>query len=209
MIRVRRYIAVLAIALLMVGISQGAVLGIDFGSDTYKISMIKPGRSFTMVENEYTKTNTYTGVTFFDNQRFFEFDAETKASRIPQNAFHHLLKFLGKSKDDQELQNLIASQHQNNIIEKQEGNSIYFKLEDFKLPTAGSKGDLPERLAHDSTLLNFEEILSMVFSHAKQISDKFGEIKFSDVVITTAPWWGLKEKETLYVCARLAGRLQI
>jgi hypoxia up-regulated 1 len=33
---------------------MGSVLGIDFGSEYYKISMIRPGRPFTMVENLYS-----------------------------------------------------------------------------------------------------------------------------------------------------------
>ena len=195
--------ALLAASMLLLKPVQSGVLGIDFGSQYYKISMIRPGRPFTMVENLYSKTKTYNGITFYDKQRLLEYDANAKASRNTKNAFIFTPKFFGKTKDDAQLNELIKLQHANNNIVKEANGSLFFELDNFPLPN--SKGDF-ERLTNTTSILRFEEIVAMVLEHAKTISDKFGKTKFSDVVFTIPPWWTPRENEVLYAAAKLAGK---
>ena len=43
----------------MISNIRSQVLGIDFGSNYYKVSMIAPGKTFEIVENETTKRKTH------------------------------------------------------------------------------------------------------------------------------------------------------
>lgn len=187
---------------------ETAVLGIDFGSQFYKISMIRAGKKpFSMVENRYSKTKTYNGVSFYDKTRYLEYDAATKASRNTKNAFVNLLKFFGRQPSDESLASMSASQYENNQIHTLEEDKagFYFKLDNFTLPEKGGSKDRPLRLSQEATILRLEEVVAMVLEHAKSISDAFGNTSFSDVFFTIPPWWTPVERETLYSSARLAG----
>lgn len=50
--------------LLLVCAVRSTVLGIDFGTDYYKISVISRTKAFDMVENLNSKTNTYNVMAF-------------------------------------------------------------------------------------------------------------------------------------------------
>lgn len=43
-----------------------AVIGIDFGTEFFKISLISPGKSFVIIENTTSKRKTPTSVNFID-----------------------------------------------------------------------------------------------------------------------------------------------
>ena len=43
-------------------IVEGAVLGIDFGSEFMKISIITPGKPFSIIEDTTSKRKTYSAV---------------------------------------------------------------------------------------------------------------------------------------------------
>ncbi len=45
-------------------VSQASVLGIDFGSEYFKVSLISPGKSFIIIENTTTKRKTENVVAF-------------------------------------------------------------------------------------------------------------------------------------------------
>lgn len=50
------------ILLFSIAVVQTAVIGIDFGTEFYKISLISPGKSFIIIENTTTKRKTPTAV---------------------------------------------------------------------------------------------------------------------------------------------------
>lgn len=93
---------ILAIIKLVV-VDAAAVIGIDFGSQYFKISMIQPGKTFTVVENKVSKRKTSTAVTFIKNERLYETEAESKKAKFPQNTFMFIHKFLGALESDKEV----------------------------------------------------------------------------------------------------------
>ena len=207
MIRVHRSTYLLLLCSILLSGASSALIGIDFGSEYYKISTFKKGQ-LQMVENRYSKTKTYNGVTFYDKTRFLEYDAATKASRSTKNSFIHLLKFFGQDPSSQALLDLSKAQHENNQIQKGEDGSTFFNLDKFVLPREGNtEEERPERLGDDKTVLRLEEIVAMVLEHAKSISESFSDSKVNDVVFTIPPWWSPYEREILYASARLAGKL--
>eukprot|EP00762_Andalucia_godoyi_P000292 ANDGO_03074.mRNA.1 Heat shock 70 kDa protein 17 len=89
----------LAVLLLSFGADpcSGAVLGIDFGSDTLKLALVQPGSPISIVENEQSKRKIPNGVSFVDGgaERFLSELAGNMAARAPQTTFLALKHLLG------------------------------------------------------------------------------------------------------------------
>jgi len=47
-----------------IAVLQATVIGIDFGTEYFKISLIRPGKSFVIIENTTTKRKTASAVLF-------------------------------------------------------------------------------------------------------------------------------------------------
>lgn len=75
------------------------VVGIDLGSEFFKISLISPGKSFQIVENSITKRKTESAVSFHGGERYFEQYALNKRTKNYQNTFVNVLKYLGAQSD--------------------------------------------------------------------------------------------------------------
>lgn len=58
------HFAVLAIIAMLFTMVKSAVIGIDFGTNFYKISLIAPGKSFVIVESLSTKRKVYNALSF-------------------------------------------------------------------------------------------------------------------------------------------------
>lgn len=57
-------VKVCVLILAVLAVSQASVLGIDFGSEYFKVSLISPGKSFIIIENTTTKRKTENVVAF-------------------------------------------------------------------------------------------------------------------------------------------------
>lgn len=53
---------ILLIVLAVLALANGSVIGIDFGSEFFKVSLISPGKSFVIIENTTTKRKTENAV---------------------------------------------------------------------------------------------------------------------------------------------------
>ena len=51
--------------LALLNLAHAAVLGIDFGSEFMKISIITPGKPFSIIEDTTSKRKTYSAVIIF------------------------------------------------------------------------------------------------------------------------------------------------
>lgn len=56
------YLILFTLVLSMVLNSHEAVMGVDFGSEFYKISMIAPGKPFVVLENTFSHRKTPSAV---------------------------------------------------------------------------------------------------------------------------------------------------
>jgi hypoxia up-regulated 1 len=77
------------------------VLGIDFGSEFFKVSLISPGKSFMIIENTTTKRKTENVVAFANQERYYEADGGGKRLKNGKNTFVFLKKFLGALANDE------------------------------------------------------------------------------------------------------------
>lgn len=76
------------------------LIGIDFGSEYFKVSMVKSGRPFSMVENIMSKTSTPNYLSFKDNEVMYGSDALSKKIRFSEHIFHDVQAFIGKKYND-------------------------------------------------------------------------------------------------------------
>mgnify|MGYP002176860828 CR=1 FL=1 len=71
------------------------VIGIDLGSEYFKISIIKPGMKLTIVENGHTKRKTPSTISFYQNERSFGIDAESLLTKAPNTTITYIPRWLG------------------------------------------------------------------------------------------------------------------
>ena len=191
--------------------SQAGVLGFDFGSEFYKISVISPGKSLQMVENTQSKTMTNNAVSFYDGDRLLEADSIMKQAKKPENTFTYILKYFGhKDVANPELQATMARHFESkstasNFSPTEGYETIKFALDNFVLNNL-PEADFPakERFTEKTEIL-FEEIVAMILERASKLSDKYGKTSYPDAVYTVPPWWGPVEREQLAACGDLAG----
>ncbi len=180
----------------------GAVFGIDFGSEYYKIAVISRTKTYEMVENINSKTNTYNSLAFFDNSRFFEYEAYQKSVRVPHNTFYLFNKYIGRSSDDALVEKL-RKQHRDDFKLTAEADGLYFQIKDFIIPREDNQTVIPRLFG--KTELRLEEVFGMILEHARELSTKHSGEEAKDVVFGIPTWWTPSERKTLLSAARLAG----
>ncbi|KAJ3200433.1 hypothetical protein HDU82_008925, partial [Entophlyctis luteolus] len=86
-------IVLFALALaLRVGAS---VIGIDYGTDWFKVAIVKPGIPLDIVLNKESKRKTDSVVALKDGVRFFGSDAAALYTRYPDSTFPAIKNLLG------------------------------------------------------------------------------------------------------------------
>ena len=77
---------------------KAAVLGIDYGAEFLKISIVAPGRTpITLVINEISKRKTTVAVSFINQDRWLGEEAMNYQARYPEKVTTRLRELLGKS----------------------------------------------------------------------------------------------------------------
>ena len=191
-------------------IDTAGVQGFDLGAEFFKISVISPGKSLQMAENQFSKTKTPTAITFYNGDRVYETEAVQKQSKKPENAFNHILKLFGKKIGDEDLKNDMARHYDKFEIEDHtvdSFNSLSFPIKNFKQTNLPNEGEYlgKNRVNESGIKLLFEEIGAMILQYASQISNKYGGTQYTDAVYTVPPWWGPYERSQLVSMAELAG----
>ncbi|TYZ66366.1 hypothetical protein PybrP1_011470 [[Pythium] brassicae (nom. inval.)] len=166
---------------------QAIVAGVDFGGEFFKIALVKPGTPFEIVTNVHSKRKTETLVAFDGDERLYGADAATVAVRRPQTAYAQIRRFLGATPDHPEVVSLLQQE--------------YFPYTLLQNDTRGSIA-----LQHDAhTRFHAEELVAMVFSHARQITDAFAEAPVKDWVITVPSFFAQAQRQAVLDAAEISG----
>lgn len=72
------------------------MIGFDFGSSFFKITLVKPGQPFAIVENTATKRKTESFVTITEDERIFGYDSLTESTKYPTQTYSNLHRFVGQ-----------------------------------------------------------------------------------------------------------------
>lgn len=166
---------------------EAIVAGVDFGGEFFKIALVKPGTPFEIVTNVHSKRKTETMVAFDGDERLYGADAATVAVRRPQTAYSQIRRFLGATPDHPQVVSLLQEE--------------YFPYTLLQNVTRGTVS-----LEHENKkVFHAEELVAMVFSHARQITDAFAEAPVKDWVITVPSFFSQAQRQAMLDAAEISG----
>ncbi|KAI8597075.1 heat shock protein 70 family [Dissophora ornata] len=160
-------------------------MSIDYGTDWFKVALVKPGIPLDIVLNAESKRKTQSAITIRGNDRAFGSESLSLATRFPQDAFIGLKRILGRDYDDDqcvEFRNTFT----NNMIKDPVRGTVGFET------TAGNK-------------YTVEELVAMQFTLAKQQAEETAGEPVKDVVIAVPPYFSQFERQAVLDSAELAG----
>lgn len=172
---------------LCVSLIDAIVAGVDFGGEFFKIALVKPGTPFEIVTNVHSKRKTETMVAFDGDERLYGADAATVAVRRPQTAYSQIRRFLGATPAHPQVVSLLQEE--------------YFP---YTLLQNATRGTIS--LEHENKqVFHAEELVAMVFSHARQITDAFAEAPVKDWVITVPSFFSQAQRQAMLDAAEISG----
>ena len=163
-------------------------MGIDFGSDSFKLSLIK-GNTFEVVINKESSRKTLNAVGFTKSlQRVFG----NRAGSLMVRSDDRVFKFLA---------NLLGRKFGNPLI-KSKSNFYPYNLVEME-----SRGTYGISISNKTSEIIFstEELVAMLLEHAKEAAENFSDSSIKDCVITVPPYWTHHERKALINSAKLAG----
>merc|ERR1719244_1093863 len=135
--------------------------------------------------NPESKRKTSVAVSLKDGERKFGSDAMSVCVKSPKHCYTHMTDLLGKKMD-------------NPMVELYKNRFPHHKLE------ATERGTVQFRLDED-TVYSVEEMLGMLFAHAKKQAEDFTEQKIKDAVVTAPIYFNQAERAALISSAQLGG----
>ena len=152
-------------------------LGIDWGNEYHKSTLLIPGRGYVMVENTMSKRKSPSAISICQENRFFENDTLKKFSRNTCQTFYAMNRFWDSK--DQDLDEIIGLMPSN-----------YFENHGLSLDEAGFKftSELPKLLAFERDskehFLRLEELFAMMIDLEKKNAEKTSSTNFKGAVFT-------------------------
>jgi len=166
---------------------KSAVLGIDLGTQFFKVAYIKTG-GFDLVLNEASKRKTSSSVAFSEGERSVGDTALSLKMKHPSRVASKFQRLIGRLHGDPTLATYGFG----------EGYDLPFKLQ--KHETRGTVVvDLDQ-----GNKFHPEEIMGYVLSYIKEISEKHLEQSVLECVITVPPFMTEHERRLLHDAAALA-----
>jgi len=175
----------LVVLLGAVGSYGVAVMSVDIGSEWMKIAVVSPGVPMEIALNPESKRKTSVAVSIKDGERKFGSDAMAVCTKQPMYCYTHLLDLVGK-KVDNPIVDLYKARFPHHKIQESERGTVEFKL---------ASGEV----------YSVEELLGMIFSHAKKQAEDFTDQKVKDSVITVPVYFNQAERLALLSAANLGG----
>jgi len=163
-----------------------AVMSVDIGAEWMKVAVVSPGVPMEIALNPESKRKTSVAVSIKDGERKFGSDAMGVCVKSPKNCYVYLLDLLGKKVDHPQVK------------------AYQSRFPQYKIEADPERGTVVFR--HDSdTAYSVEELLGMVFAHAKTQAETFTEQAVKDAVITTPVYFNQAERLALVAAAQLGG----
>jgi hypoxia up-regulated 1 len=155
----RGFLAAAAVLLVCcAGSARGAVLGIDYGSEFIKVSIVAPGRTpISIVINEISKRKSTAAVSFTDGDRWLAEEAMNYNARYPERVFTRLRDLLGKETAVPAFQDYVAK---------------------YKLPytvVADAERGTARIVAEKGAEYAVEELVAMILQYAMKIGEGMGK----------------------------------
>ncbi|ETW09024.1 hypothetical protein H310_01493 [Aphanomyces invadans] len=179
--------AIAAVFVHMPAVVESNLAGVDFGGEFFKIALVKPGKQFEIVTNVHSKRKTETIVSFNGEERLFGADAMNIEVRRPQMAYSQIRRLLGTTVTHPVVESMVKSE--------------YFP---YTLTHNDTRGSVA--LKHDDQFtFHAEELVAMVFTHAKTITNEFAESPVRDWVVTVPSYFVEAQRQAVIDAAEIAG----
>ena len=153
----RRLLA-LAALFFVASTASAAVLGIDYGSEYVKVSIVAPGRTpISIVINEISKRKSTAAVAFTGGDRWLAEEAMNYNARFPDRVFTRLRDLLGK---------------------ETAVDSFTQYLDKYKLPfkvTADAERATARIVTESGEAYLVEELVAMILQYAMKIGEGMGK----------------------------------
>ncbi|CAO3607724.1 unnamed protein product [Cunninghamella blakesleeana] len=165
--------------------AMAAVMSIDYGTEWFKVGLIKPGMPLDVALNKDSKRKTQSVVNIRHNERIYGSDAVSLAGRFPHLTYFNLKSIIAKPYDDI--------------------HSVEYRKRFINDMQLDSERNMPIFIHNNTDCLTVEELISYQFQNARlQASQTAGE-NVKDVVITVTPFATQHERQAILDAADLAG----
>ncbi|KAH8819199.1 Hsp70 protein-domain-containing protein, partial [Xylogone sp. PMI_703] len=182
-------------------LAASAVLGVDFGTEYIKATLVKPGIPLEIVLTKDSRRKETSAVSFkpYKNPQIGQFperaygsDAMSLSARFPGDVYPNLKTLLGLPAD-------------NSLVT--EYSSRHPALQLVAEKTRGTAAFKSNAFAADEEAWTVEEILAMelqsIQKNAEELAGKGSVVK--SAVITVPPFYTVEEKRAIELAAQLAG----
>jgi hypoxia up-regulated 1 len=183
-------LALAAFAATMVCSSAIAIMGVDFGNEFMKVSVVKPGMPFQVVANFQSKRKTPAMLSFYAGERGFGADAEALLGRKPQLVVIAPQSLLGRNSSHSLAQAYLNERFYTTPTELNERGGLDYILSE------------PSR---DTQRFSAEESSAMLLAHARDYASAVAGQKIVDAVLTVPSFYTQSERLALISAAELAG----
>ncbi|GJN93779.1 hypothetical protein Rhopal_006837-T1 [Rhodotorula paludigena] len=198
-------LVVAVLALLVPGSLAANLLAVDYGTDSFKASLVKPGVPFDVLLTKEGRRKTPALVSFRGDERFVGNDAQAiehnalqsietmltmplpQSTRFPQDTLPSAKLLVGHSPAHPQSQ-------------------LHASL--FDLPQTSTARNSPAvTLGTGSKRANVpvEEALAFQLVYAKELAEEQANEPVRDAVITVPGWWAEKERRSMMDAAEIAG----
>ena len=148
----------------LLSILNSQIIGIDLGSEFFKVSITLPHQNkYYMVENLQSKIKTNTAIFLRNTDRIYESEVLIKKLKNPKNSFTFLSKYLGSTKNSNKIENYFQKYFYNyDYTFDNETSAINFKVK-----FVNEEENIVE------TNFPLEALYGMLFRYIKKISEKY------------------------------------
>lgn len=187
-------LSIFALAL-FANLSLCNVIGFDFGSTFFKITLVKPGQPFTIVENTATKRKTETMLTLnSEDERIMGADSYMEQSKYPKTTFHSLHRFVGLKFEDAD--KVMKERYVMNEIKADDRGFVAWLIKRKMNQTS----DPVEEIVYT------EELIGQLLKYGRQMSEKqAGGQSIKDCVITIPSYYTTAQRRMILDSAEVAG----
>ncbi|KAJ3019349.1 lumenal Hsp70 protein [Thoreauomyces humboldtii] len=164
--------------------ASASVIGIDYGTEWFKVSIVKAGIPLDIVLNTESKRKTPAVVLVREGDRRYGSDAVALATRFPQDSYPALKNLLGKLYDDPAAETYRKT-YTNTMVRDAKRGTVAFRF-------------------NETTIFTVEELVAMQLDYAKKQAEETGQEPVTGAVLTVPPYWGQFERRALLDAAELA-----
>ena len=172
----------LLLLLCLIKLMTPYMMGIDLGSEFFKVTVIKPGKPFMMMENLLSKTKTENALGLKDDEITYSYDSLSKKAKAPANIFNYFSEYLGRKHNDSFIKEYMKDFFQSyDISAENDTQTITFNF----------------KYNNENEQLSIVELYSMIFDYIKYLSEKFTKIEMTDAFITIPSFFDYQQRQAI------------